>query len=112
MTMSPEIQELKTLLKDTISPLVEVVTQQSAQIELLKQQLGNAQNLTCLKLKEAAPLLQYPSADTLRLAIDRGEFKMGQEIYRRGDSAVAPYLVNVSAIRLRWQRESETGGFR
>lgn len=108
--MSPEeFSKLKSLLSEQLSPALEKIERQSAQIELLKRQLEDQQAQTfdllshidtLLQGKEKPPVpiteawkqLGFKSHEGLRGAIRRGVYTQERgEVLRRGTSI----LVNV-----------------
>lgn len=77
-------QKMRTLLEEYVVPLQEQIVQQSAQIQLLKDQLAQQGSpIKVQSVREAAAELGW-SEPALRKAIDAGEFRSGDEVTRKG----------------------------
>ncbi|MGD1949741.1 MAG: hypothetical protein ACFB14_08855 [Leptolyngbyaceae cyanobacterium] len=96
-------EQMRALLAEYMEPALEKITQQSVQIELLKQQIeAQRQSIQVVSIKNAAQQLGW-SESALRQAIDAGEFKSGDEVTRKGTTG--SYMVDVQAYLRRKKRE-------
>lgn len=100
-----DLAAIQQLLQQQLSPALEKIEEQSAQIRLLREQLKQASlaisPAAWLTPEAAYQQLGHNSKKALYQAIDAGHYRSGTEIQKRGRR----YLVNVAAIEARYTKE-------